>query len=67
MLSNVELDRFIAELATHPLAEDELRELKEGVLVSLSHSQPEGLEDDLCLSAGGRLYFLFREPAENSI
>jgi hypothetical protein len=34
MLSNAELDRLIAELRTHPLAEGELREIKEGVYVS---------------------------------
>jgi hypothetical protein len=38
MVSNAELDRFIAELASHPLAEDELRELKKGVFVSLKQS-----------------------------
>jgi hypothetical protein len=57
--SNAELDRLIAELRTHPLAEGELRQVKEGLYVSLSQSQPEGLEDGFCLSAGGRLYFLF--------
>jgi hypothetical protein len=36
MISNAELDRRIAELRTHPVAEDELRELKDFV-VSLSH------------------------------
>jgi len=44
MISNAELDRRIAELRTHPVAEDELRELKEGVVVSLSQSQPEFIE-----------------------
>jgi hypothetical protein len=63
MLSNAELDRLIAELRTHPLAEGELREIKEGVYVSLSQSQPEGLENDFCLNAGGRMYFFFRKAA----
>ena len=36
-----------------------LRQVKEGLYVSLSQSQPEGLKDDYCLSVGGRLYFLF--------
>ena len=56
--SNAELDRLIAELRTHPLAE-ELRQVRGGLYVSLSQSQPEGLEDGFCLSAGRRLYFLF--------
>jgi hypothetical protein len=30
-ISNAELDRFVAELRMHPLAEGELREVKEGV------------------------------------
>jgi hypothetical protein len=55
MLSNAELDRLIAELRTHPLAEGELRQVKEGLYVSLSQSQPEGLEHGFCLSAGGLL------------
>jgi hypothetical protein len=63
MLSNAELDRLIAELRTHPLAEGKLREIKEGIYVSLSQSQPEGLENDFCLNAGGRMYFLFRKAA----
>ena len=29
--SNAELDRLIAELRTHPLAEGELRQVKEGL------------------------------------
>ena len=44
-------------------AEGELREIKEGVYVSLSQSQPEGLENDFCLNAGGRMYFFFRKAA----
>jgi hypothetical protein len=55
MISDAELDRLIAELRTHPLAEGELRQVKEGLYVSLSQSQPEGLEDGFCLSAGGRM------------
>jgi len=55
MISDAELDRLIAELRTHPLAEGELRQVKEGLYVSFSQSQPEGLEDGFCLSAGGRM------------
>jgi hypothetical protein len=36
MISNAELDQFVAELGTDRLAEGELGELKEGVLVSSS-------------------------------
>jgi hypothetical protein len=61
MVPNAELDRLIADLRTHPLAEGELREIKEGVFVSLTQSQPEGFEKDFCLSAGGRMYFFFRK------
>jgi len=50
LLSNAELDRLIAELRTHPLAEGELRELKEAVFVSLNQSQPEGIEYAFCLN-----------------
>ena len=50
MISNAELDRLIAELRTHPVAEDELRELKEGVVISLSQSQPEFIEYAFWLS-----------------
>ena len=57
LICDAELDRLIAELRTHPLAEGELRQVKEGLYVSLSQSQPEGLEDGFCLSAGGRMYF----------
>jgi hypothetical protein len=64
-MTNAELDRLIAELGTH-LAEGELREVKEGMYVSLSQSQPDGLEHAFCLSARGRLYFFFRKAAENS-
>jgi hypothetical protein len=67
MVSNAELDRLIAELGTHPLAEGELREVKEGVYVSLSQSQPEGLEYAFCLSWGKRMYFFFRQAPDNSI
>jgi len=59
MISNPELDRLIAELGTHPLAEGELRELNQDVYVSLSQSQAEGLEYAFCLSSGGRMYFFF--------
>src|SRR4026209_2826413 len=61
MISNAELDRLIAELRTHPLAEAELREVKEGLYVSLSQSQPEGLHYAFCLSWDGRAYFYFRK------
>jgi hypothetical protein len=53
MTSNAELDRLIAELGRHPLAEGELREVKEAVFVSLNQSQPEGIEYAFCLSSGG--------------
>ena len=55
MISNPELDRLIAELRTHPLADGELRQVKEGVYVSLSQSEPEGLEHGFCLSVSERL------------
>ena len=58
LISNAELDRFIAEVRVQPLAEGELRPVAEGAYVSLSQSQPEGL-DGFCLSAGGRLYFFW--------
>jgi hypothetical protein len=61
MLSNAELDRLIAELGRHSLAEGELREVKEAVFVSLSQSQPEGtntrsvsVRADECTSFSGR-------------
>jgi hypothetical protein len=63
MISNPELDRLIAELGTHPLAEGELRELNQDVYVSLSQSQAEGLEYAFCLSSGGRMYFFFRKAS----
>jgi hypothetical protein len=44
MILNAELDRLIAELGRHPLAEGELRKVKEAVFVSLNQSQPEGIE-----------------------
>jgi len=61
MISNAELDRLIAELGRHPLAEGELREVKEAVFVSLNQSQPEGIEYAFCLSSGGRMHFFFQE------
>jgi hypothetical protein len=61
MISNAQVDRLIAELRTHPLAEGELRQVKEGLYVSLSQSQPEGFEYAFCLSSGGRMYFFFRK------
>ena len=50
MISNAELDRLIAELGRHPLAEGELREVKEAVFISLNQSQPEGIEYAFCLN-----------------
>ena len=64
MISNPELDRLIAELGTHPLAEGELRELNQDVYVSLSQSQAEGLEYAFCLSSGGRMYFFSGRQAK---
>jgi hypothetical protein len=61
MISNAELDRLIAELGRHPLAEGELREVKEAVFVSLNQSQPEGIEYAFCLSSGGRMHLIFQE------
>ena len=63
MFSNADLDRFMAEVGRDPLAEGELRKVKEGVFVSLSQSQPEDLEYAFCLSARGRLHFFFRKAA----
>jgi hypothetical protein len=60
-IPDAELDRLIAELGKHPLAEGQLREVKEAVFVSLSQSQPEGIEYAFCLSSGGRMYFFFRK------
>ena len=60
MIANPELDRLIAELRTHPVAEDELRELKEGVVISLSQSQPAGFDYAFRLNSGGQMYFFFR-------
>jgi hypothetical protein len=67
MISNAELDRLIAELGRHPLAEGELREVKEAVFVSLNQSQPEGIEYAFCLSSGGRMYFFSGRQAKRSI
>ena len=64
MISNAELDRLIAELGTHPLAEGELREVKEAVFVSLNQSQPEGIEYAFCLSSGGRMHLFFRKAGK---
>jgi hypothetical protein len=61
MISNAELDRLIAELGRHPLAEGELREVKEAVFLSLNQSQPKGMEYAFCLSSGGRMHFFFRK------
>jgi hypothetical protein len=40
MISNAELDRLIAELGRHPLAEGELREVKEASKVTAPHPGP---------------------------
>jgi hypothetical protein len=66
LVSNAELDGLIADIGTHPLAKEELREVKEGVYVSLSQSQPEGLEYAFCLYSGGRMYFFFRKASDSS-
>jgi hypothetical protein len=58
MISDAELDRLIAELRTHPLAEGELRQVKEGLYVSLSQSQPEGF---------GRMHFFSRKACDSEI
>jgi hypothetical protein len=67
MLSNAELDRRIAELRTHPLAEGELRQVKEGLYVSLSQSQPEGFEYAFCLSSSGQMHFFSRKACDSEI
>src|SRR6476660_9915375 len=64
MISNAELDRLIAELGRHPLAEGELREVKEAVFVSLNQSQPEGIVYAFCPSSGGRMHFFFRKAGQ---
>ena len=56
LIANGELDRFLAELAKHPLAKDEVRELKAGVFVAFSEVQPEGLEYAFSLTPRGRTY-----------
>jgi hypothetical protein len=61
IISNAELDRLIADLGTNPLAKGELRQVRQGVYVSLSQSQPENLDFAFCLSSGGRMYFFFRK------
>jgi len=60
-VSNAELDRIIAGFRTHPLTQGELRQVKEGVYVALSQSQPEGFEYAFCLNSGGRMHFFFRK------
>jgi hypothetical protein len=55
---NSEID---VELGTHPLVEEELREVKEAVFVSLIQSQPESVEYTFCLSSGRRMHFLLQE------
>jgi hypothetical protein len=66
MLSNADLDCLIADLRTNPLAPQELRQVREGVYVSLKQSQPEGLRYKFCLSSGPSMYFFFSESATDS-
>jgi hypothetical protein len=66
LISNAELDRLIADLETNPLAKGELRQVRQGVYVSLSQSQPKNLDFAFCLSSGGRMYYCFRKAAEHS-
>jgi hypothetical protein len=47
-----ELDRLIADLGTNPLAKGELRQVGEGIYVSLSQSQPGNLDYAFCLNSG---------------
>ena len=61
MLSNIDLDGLIAGLRTNPLAKEELRQVREGVYVSLKQSPPEGHEYAFCLNSGDRMYFFFIE------
>ena len=63
LISNAKFDRFIAEIRAQPLAEGELRPVAEGVYVSLSQSQPAGLDYALP-ELGGRMYFFFRKPRD---
>jgi hypothetical protein len=44
VISDAELDRFIADLGAHPLALDELRQVAEDFYVSLSQSQAAGFD-----------------------
>jgi hypothetical protein len=53
MTSNAKL-RPIADLRNNPLAKGELREVKEGIFVSLRQSQSECPEYVFCLNPGGR-------------
>jgi hypothetical protein len=66
IISNAELDQLIADLGTNPLAKGELRQVRQGVYVSLSQSQPENLDFAFCLSSGRRMYYCFRKAAEHS-
>jgi hypothetical protein len=61
IILNAELDQLIGDLGTNPLAKGELRQVRRGVYVSLSQSQPEGFDYAFCLSSGGRTYFFFRK------
>jgi hypothetical protein len=66
VLSNADLDCLIADIRTNPLAPQELRQVREGVYVSLKQSQPAGFRYEFCLSDNGRLYFFFSESATDS-
>ena len=66
IITNAELDQLIADLGTNPLAKGELRQVRQGVYVSLSQSQPENLDFAFCLSSGRRMYYCFRKAAEHS-
>jgi hypothetical protein len=61
MLSNTDLHRLIVDLRTHPLAKGGLRQVKEGVYVSLKQSQPKGFDYAFCLSDTDEMYFFFRK------
>jgi hypothetical protein len=67
MLSNISTLSLIAGLRTNLLAKEELRQIREGVYVSLKQSPPEGHEYAFCLSSGDRMYFFFMKRADNSV
>ena len=63
IISNAELDRLIADLGANPPRGRRIRPVAEGVYVSLSQSQPAGLDYALP-ELGGRMYFFFRKPRD---